>query len=634
MAFIEFSGVDDLTRTGGSELVAYHLEAIVNAVEAAAERFRVNFHETDIGPDGGKIVLVSGFPVQRGNDAERLIRTVHEVLASHASGSPLRLRAGISAGRVFVFSHQFERAGRRVIAVTGDSVNVAARLMGSAEPGQLLATVAALDRAAPIFDVTPLAPIAVKGRSEPVRAAIVTGPIATVPNRASDDSLFVGRETELQVILESARSAVRERGAALNVVGPAGIGKSRLVDEAVTRSSLTCFRVVCEEYSRAPYTSMRRVFRWLLDVADGASQEVALEQLREKVRNQAPTLEANLATLTNLLDIRIPSTRETADIDPRFRRTVLEHTAVQLLRASVTVPVALVVEDIHVIDDASASLLARIASEAATLPLLVLLTSRPETETDSGLVAVAKIELAPLEADAAVQLAIAETENAPLSSAQFSSVVERAEGNPLFLRQLARAATLPGGLEELPESLEPLLAADIDRLPSRDRRVLRALSVLGTYVDASQVDAVLGDDLADEASWSSLGIFLAPTATGWQFTHDLVRVAAYEGLPFRRRRELHTRVATALEGAGELRRTCRPALASLASSRELGQGVALCPPRWRPGPIALGERRRRYLLHARGRSVAPLRIVRHRGLERCRSPRRRERTFRPLPTRA
>ena len=86
----------------------------------------------------------------------------------------------------------------------------------------------------------------------------------------------------------------------------------------VTRSGLTCFRLACEEYSRSPYSPLRRVFRRLLDVADDAPQEVALEQLRERVRTQAPALEAHLPTLTNVLDIRMPPTPEAADIDPRF----------------------------------------------------------------------------------------------------------------------------------------------------------------------------------------------------------------------------------------------------------------------------------------------------------------------------
>ena len=220
-------GVDDLST--GSSVGGFHrLEAIVNAVEAAAERFRVNFHETDIGPDGREVECSSAdFPVQRGKRRRAPHPNGPRGLARRASGSPLRLRAGIRAGRVLVFSHQFERAGRRVIAVTGDGENVAARLMGSAKPGQLLATVRGAKLGRAHLDVTPLAPIAVKGRSEPVRAtAIVTGPIATVPNRASDDSPFVGRETELQVILESARSAVRakegRRSSTLWV--PAGIG--------------------------------------------------------------------------------------------------------------------------------------------------------------------------------------------------------------------------------------------------------------------------------------------------------------------------------------------------------------------------------------------------------------------------
>ena len=112
-----------------------------------------------------------------------------------------------------------------MVAVTGDTVNVAARVMGSAAPGQLLATRAALEWAAHIFDATPLASFAVRGRSEPVRAAVVRGPIAIVPERAHDASLFVGREAELALILEAARCAAAGDGEGAQHHRPGGHGQ-------------------------------------------------------------------------------------------------------------------------------------------------------------------------------------------------------------------------------------------------------------------------------------------------------------------------------------------------------------------------------------------------------------------------
>jgi class 3 adenylate cyclase/predicted ATPase len=550
VAFIEFSGIDALTDAGGGDLVARHLDPVVSAAEAAAERFGVNFHETDIGRDGGKIVLVGGFPMQHGDDAERLIRATYEVVTRHPADSPVRLRAGITSGRAFVFSYDFRHAGRRVVAVMGDTVNLAARVMGQAAPGQVLATVTALERANGRFEVTPLDPFRVKGKAEPQRAAVVGTPLSVDSEQSEDRSLFVGRDAELEELLAHARSATLGSGTAVNLVGPAGIGKSRLVSEVIARSGLVSLRVACEEYSRSPYRPFRHIFRRLLDVADDAPDDVATEQLRRAVRALAPDLEPYLPVLADVVDVRVPPTPETVDVEARFRGPLLERTILRLLRASVTTPSALVVEDAHVIDEASASLLASIAGEATTLPLLVLLTSRPQAVPFEALTAVRTMELAPIGTDAAGRLAREDGNLTPLSAAEIDAIVERAGGNPLFLNQLLHATRDAGGFEELPENLEPLLAADIDRLPAHDRQVLRTLSVLGTNVDAVLVNAVLGTDV-DAATWANLSRFLTPTASGLRFAHDLLRVTAYEGLPFRRRREVHAQAASALEAFGE-----------------------------------------------------------------------------------
>jgi predicted ATPase len=118
----------------------------------------------------------------------------------------------------------------------------------------------------------------------------------------------------------------------------------------------------------------------------------------------------------------------------------------------------------------------------------------------------------------------------------------------LFLRELLRAASESGGLEDLPESLEPLLAAQIDLLSPSDRQVLRAAAVLGGHFEPGLLQDLLEDGfIVDEAVWDRLRPYLAPTAVGRRFTHGLMRGAAYEGLSFKRRKELHGRAARAIE---------------------------------------------------------------------------------------
>ena len=176
----------------------------------------------------------------------------------------------------------------------------------------------------------------------------------------------------------------------------------------------------------------------------------------------------------------------------------------------------------------------------SSLPLLVVLTRGPETPVASGRRPRPPCDrLQPLGAEAAARLA-GNRAGLALAPAQVAAIVERANGNPLFLRELLRAAGKAGGLEDLPESLEPLLAAQIDLLSPSDRKILRAAAVLGGHFDPGLLLELLEDgSIVDGDVWRRLGAYVAPTAAGWRFTHGLMRDAAYEGLSFKRRRELH-----------------------------------------------------------------------------------------------
>ena len=211
--------------------------------------------------------------------------------------------------------------------------------------------------------------------------------------------------------------------------------------------------------SSTPYLAFRHIFRRLLGgAADAANDDVAGE-LRTVVAAHLPDLEPFLPLLADIVGVSMPSTPEVDDLEPRFRRVRLEYCAVRLLGVFVKGSSALVLEDAHAMDEASASLLGRLVGELGTLPLLVVLTRGPGTAV--GLPegsAHPVIELHPLEEEAAARLA---GSGSVLSPAQVAAIVERANGNPLFLRELLRAGVESTGLEGLPESLEPLLAAPV-----------------------------------------------------------------------------------------------------------------------------------------------------------------------------
>jgi len=554
VTFLEFSGIDALTADGGGEAVAACLGPIVSATQESAERHGVNFHETDIGANGGKIVLIGGVPVVRGDDAERVLRTAHDVVSSHPASSPIKLRAGVNAGRVFVFSHDFKAVGRRVYAVTGDAVNLAARVMGKATAGQVVATEGALVRAHNVFETHPLPPFNVKGKSQPVIAATVGRRHQATEREAQHDLPFAGRDAELSLMLKAASAAAAGAGSVIEIIGAPGIGKSRLITEAVDRWSLDTQRVACEEYGSAtPYLPFRRVLRRLLGLAEDTPHQVAADVVRKVVREFVSDMEPFLPLLAGVVDVPVPPTREDDELEPRFRRSRLELFLVRLLRALLSGPSALVFEDAHAMDEASASLLSRLTAEVAELPLLVLLTRRLEghspLEDGSGPSLV--VELEPIAPDAATKLAAgdggADGTSPVLSPAQVAAIVERADGNPLFLRELLRAATEAGGIDGLPDSIEPLLVAQLDLLAPADRQVLRAAAVLGAQFEPPLVEELLDEGArTDEATWSRLSAFVVPTASGWRFAHGLMRDAAYEGLSFKRRKQLHGRAARAI----------------------------------------------------------------------------------------
>ncbi|MGC9961347.1 MAG: adenylate/guanylate cyclase domain-containing protein [Acidimicrobiales bacterium] len=549
VAFVAFSGVDTLSVREGPQAVAADLGPLVRSAQEAAEVYGASFHSTDIGPDGGKIILLGGVPVQRGNDTERVLRSVHDIVTAHPVGSRIGLRVGVNAGRVFVFSHDVGLGQRRIFSITGDAVNLAARVMGQAGQRQVLATDDTVTRARNPFETEPVPPFHVKGKTEPVLASAVGAPLHNVAAAAGDGLSFVGRDDELADLLRVADAAAAGVGSVVEIVGAAGIGKSRLVSEAIDRWPLDTLRVACEEYGSAtPYLAFRRVFRRLLAGAADAAPNVVAAELRRVVAHSLPELVPFLPLLADVVDVPVPSTRAVDELEPRFRRARLEHCAVQLLRVYLTSPSALVLEDAHVIDEASASLLGRLLLELGELPLLVVVTREPGTGLDLPEAADRMIiELQALDVEAAQHLA-REAGGPLIPPAQIAVVIDRANGNPLFLRELLRAAAEAGGVDELPESLEPLLAAQIDHLSPSDRQVLRAAAVLGGHFDPELLPELLDSGVVvDDAVWQRLGAFVTPTAVGRRFAHGLMRDAAYEGLAFRRRRELHVRAARAIE---------------------------------------------------------------------------------------
>jgi class 3 adenylate cyclase/tetratricopeptide (TPR) repeat protein len=542
-AFIHFMGADEMLATKGPDALADALDAVIRTVQHAAHEHQVAFFETDIAPSGGKVMLMGGAPRSTGNDEEAMLRAMRAVIETPL---PLPVRIGVNWGRIFV--GDFGPWYRRTYSVKGDAVNLAARLMAKADPGQVLTTDDVLERSRSRFDTVALEPFQAKGKSEPVQAYVV-GPPLGLKDRGSSTSL-VGRDRELEVLTSSLDQARRYEGRIVELVAEPGMGKSRLVEELLTRSgdARVCW-AQCEEYDAStPYFAFKRL---LLDVVVGAAEQATETErlLRQRVETTAPHLQPWLPLLGVPLGLELPDTPETALLGDEFRKKRMEEVTRELLGMILLEPTVLVFDDTHWMDDASSDLLRALTEGLGERSWLVLVTRRDQPtgfaapEHASPVV----IELEPLDAANAAALANAATDELPLLPHEIEALTKRAGGNPLFLTELLAAARQGQGLDELPDSVESLMMARIDRLSPADRRVLRCAAVIGATFRPSLVEAALEEDARDESVWRRLGEFLLEENGGMRFRHALVRDAAYEGLPYRRRRELHERVGETIE---------------------------------------------------------------------------------------
>ena len=553
VAFIKLSGSDTIVERDGPEALADRLQELGAVVGEACSSFGVTWLESDIDKNAIKVYLTAGAPSTMGSDEEAMLRALRAVLDA---GLEVPLRAGVNRGHVF--AGDIGAAARRTYAVVGDAVNLAARLCGRAEAGELLATGDVLDRSAARFE-SAREPLLLKGKERSVMAYRV-GALTEVRAEESGRLLpIVGRDAELETLREAVAAARTMQSRLVELIGEPGIGKSRLVEELKTLSiGFNQLISACERYAQSePFSAWRNLLRRLAGITPEQSPEEAGAQLEPWISTVMPDLAPWLPLLAIPFDAEVSPTPEADSIDLTFRFRRLNDAVEQFLQRALMTPTLPVFEDAHWMDDASRFLLGHVMASAAPRPWLVCVTRRPEGESVIGEdMQGIRLVLEPLSESDAATLALADLEEEALSKETLALLAERSGGNPLFVRELVAASRHGTSLEGLPETVETLITARIDTLDPEDRMLLRYASVVGSSFELSLLDEILGDELPDAGElsrWERLSEFVS-----WEdpevlaFRHDLIRATAYEGLSFRRRRAIHGRVAAAVERqAGE-----------------------------------------------------------------------------------
>ena len=500
---------------------------------------------------GDALMAVFGAPVAHGDEALRAVRAADEIQrAVPALGvelrQPLAVHIGIAAGEVVASG--LGSAQHRSYTVIGHSVNLAARLLNLAHAGETVLDDAVHAATRHRIRCTPIEGVELKGIDAPLTAWRF---VEFRDTAAPEGTSFVGRAAELAQLATALQScATSGTGATILIRGDAGIGKSRLLGELQRRAQSQGFAshtgLVLDFGIAEGRDAIREVVAGLLQLAPGADALTRGEALERALAEHKDGAQWR-PFLTDLLDLP-------QSADARALYEAMDNAVRQRRRAAAVVrvlqhesrrrPVLIVVEDVHWADPITLDYLAALTRAMATMPAVLLLTTRPEGDPldwkwrasveGSPLLT---IDLGPLAATDAQALA----DGFVSASRGFArKCIERAGGNPLFLEQLLRAA----GEEQdrLPMSLASLVLARMDRLPERDRVALRAAAVIGQRFSLSVVRRL--SQFADYDCGKLVEHqLIRPEGDEYLFAHALIRDGVYASLTRARRAELHRAAA-------------------------------------------------------------------------------------------
>ena len=476
-------------------------------------------------------------------------------------GVALRLRVGLNSGRVIAGEIG---SGSLGYAATGHQVGMAQRMESVAPPGGAMLSESTARLVEHLVVLAEPEWVRIKGADEPVHARrlLGIGPRDGLVGRA--EASLVGRRWEMAALDAMVDRMIGGRGGVVTVVGPPGIGKSRVAREVGALAAgrgVEVFWAFCESHARdISFGVVARLLRAGSGVAD-----VDGEAARTRAREQLPDADPqDLLLLDDLLGIADPEV-SLPQIDPDARRrrlTALINTA-SLAR---TEPALYIIEDAHWIDAVSESMLAEFLTVIARTPSMVLITSRPEYEGALTRVRSAQtIALAPLD-DSDTTTLLGELLGSHPSVGELAAIIaDRAAGNPFFAEEMVRELVQRGVLAgehggyvcradiaelSVPATVQAAIEARIDRLDTATKRTLNAASVIGARFGAELLAALGIDPVFDELLSAELidQVRFTPSAE-YAFRHPLIRAVAYESQLKSDRAEVHRRLAAAIESS-------------------------------------------------------------------------------------
>ncbi len=545
---------------------------------------------------GDGIMAFFGAPLAHEDDAERAVLAGLAILKEigpfcaqvrEEYGFEFNIRVGVNTGHVVVGNIGSDLAME--YTAMGDTVNMAARMEETAEPGTVQVSQETYKLIAPLFEVEALDGVEVKGRKEPVQTYRIVAPKAepgSVRGIEGLSSPLVGRSREFERLQEILRELQQGRGGIVFLIGEAGLGKTRLIEELQKdwledgRPQRSWIRSRAISYdANQPYGLLRDHLRSICGLASDDTPEEAREKIQALVQSLPEDIRDRSQESIELL-LSVQREEDIASPQGESLKRELFSALHDALRGSFSEPTVLVFDDLHWSDPASSELMRHLLQLTEEVAVLYLFAMRPYRKSAGWQIKVeaetsyphrySEIELDPLSSDESVDLVTNLLEISELPSSLQQRILDKAEGNPFFVEELIRTLIESGvvvrdksgsrwqataEIEDisLPDTLQGLLISRIDRLDSEIRQTVQLASVIGRrfYYRVLEWIAEATDALQDHLNTLQRVEIIHERARipelEYIFRHDLTRDAAYQTILRRKRPKFHLRVGEAIE---------------------------------------------------------------------------------------
>jgi predicted ATPase len=519
---------------------------------------------------GDGFMALFGAPLAHEDHARRAVlaalalqRTLQEADLGKPYGVECAFRIGLNSGLVVVGSIGDNL--RMDYSAIGDTTNLAARLQQQAEPGDILISESTSRLVQGTVRLEALQPVEVKGKTEPVTPYKVIG---TLPRRSPIASRgerilspFVGREREVATLEALFAQVEAGQGQVVGIVAEAGGGKSRLLYEfrqCLQDKQVTYLEGRCLSYgSTMPYHPLLDVLRHSCGISETESPDTIHEKVRFALQEVGMDPEASAPYLLHLLGVQ-DGTERLAPLTPEAIRTRMFDTLKQMsLKGSQRRPLIFEIEDLHWIDKTSEDSLASLVESLTGASILLLTTFRPGYRPpwiDKSYAT--QLSLRSLTRHDSATVVHATSDDTTLPAHLEQRILEQAEGNPFFLEEMTRAVMEQGARQQavlVPDTIQGVLSARLDRLPEAHKRLLQTASVLGREFSPQLLQALWEETTPLEPLLLDLKRleFLYERTRGeepvYVFKHALTQDVTYDSLLTTRKQVLHTAAGHALE---------------------------------------------------------------------------------------